>query len=173
MIARQYSRRLVLPLLAAMAWCGSAVQARDVFVNNQTGDDRRDGSSAVVIDGAGGPCRSIRRALQLAQHGDRIILAGTDEPYRESITLQAGRHSGVENRPFEIVGNGAVLDGSQPVPKSAWRHVGDEIYRRYVLGDWYQSDPVLVVNSTGAHATSSTRLNVVPDLDSFSPATVG
>ena len=104
-------------------------QARDVFVNNRTGDDRRDGSSAVVIDGAGGPVRSIRRALQMAAGGDRIVLAATAEPYRESVTLQAGRHSGTENRPFEIVGNGAVLDGTHAVPDEVWRHAGDDVYR--------------------------------------------
>jgi hypothetical protein len=129
LIAKQQSRLLVLPLFAAIAWCGSGLQARDVFVNNQTGDDRRDGSSATVIDGAGGPCRSIRRALQMADNGDRVVLAGTDEPYRESLTLQAGRHSGVESRPFEIVGNGAVLDGTHAVPKGVWRHAGDDVYR--------------------------------------------
>lgn len=119
---------LFLPLLAFAVY-GGGVQARDIYVNNQTGDDTRDGASVAIAGQAGGPCRSIRRALQLAQNGDRIILAGTDEPYRESVTLQAGRHSGVENRPFEIVGNGAILDGSQPVPKGVWQHVGDEIYR--------------------------------------------
>ncbi len=73
--------------------------------------------------------RSIKRALQLANNGDRVVLAANDEPYRESLTLQAGRHSGVPGRPFEIVGNGAVLDGSHAVPQEVWHHAGDDVYR--------------------------------------------
>lgn len=122
------TRLFILSLIASVCFSGD-LRARDIYVNNQMGDNTRDGSSAVMIGQAGGPCRSIRRALQLAQNGDRIILAATGEPYRESITLQAGRHSGVATRPFEIVGNGAVLDGSRPVPKEVWRRVGDEVYR--------------------------------------------
>ncbi len=128
LIEKTLTRLLILALSAVVVYGGS-VQARDIFVNNQTGDNRRDGGSAVLVDQAGGPCRSISRALQLAQRGDRIIVAATDEPYRESLTLQASRHSGIAARPFEIIGNGAMLDGSHPVPKGVWRHVGDEIYR--------------------------------------------
>jgi hypothetical protein len=125
---KQLTRILIFSMTAVVA-CAGSVQARDIFVNNESGDNRRDGSSAVMVGLAGGPCRSIGRALQLAKTGDRIIVAATGKPYRESITLQAGRHSGVERRPFEIIGNGAVLDGSQPVPRNVWRHVGDEVYR--------------------------------------------
>jgi hypothetical protein len=128
LIEKVLTRLLILSLTTVVVYGGTA-RARDIFVNNHTGDNRRDGSSAVMVGQAGGPCRSIGRALQLAQNGDRIILAATGEPYRESVTLQAGRHSGAERRPFEIIGNGAVLDGSHPVPKGVWRHVGDEIYR--------------------------------------------
>ncbi len=58
-----------------------------------------------------------------------MILAKTDQPYRESVTLQAGRHSGSADQPFEIVGNGAILDGSHEVPTGVWRHAGDRVYR--------------------------------------------
>ena len=107
----------------------SSASARDVYVNNVAGDDARDGSSPTMVGTQGGPCRTIGRALRLAKNGDRVVLADTGEPYRESITLQAGRHSGVANRPFELVGNGAVLDGSQPVPKGAWTFVSGEVFR--------------------------------------------
>jgi len=121
-------RMLVVLLFALIAISAGTLQARDIYVNNQTGDDRDDGTAPVKIE-TGGPCRSIRRSLQLANNGDRIILAATDEPYRESLTLQSGKHSGVANRPFEIVGNGATLDGSHLVPKGVWRHAGDNVYR--------------------------------------------
>ena len=64
---------------------------------SRVGDDGRDGRSAEA-SGAGGPFRTIARALRAAGAGDRIILTKTTEPYRESITLQGGRHSGHENR---------------------------------------------------------------------------
>ncbi len=121
--------RFLILLLTGVAVYGGNVQGRDIFVNNKTGDNRRDGSSAVMVGQAGGPCRSIGRALELAKNGDRIIVAATGEPYRESITLQASRHSGDKRRSFEIIGNGAVLDGSHPVPKNVWQHIGDEVYR--------------------------------------------
>jgi hypothetical protein len=97
--------------------------ARDIFVDNQSGSDRADGSSATSA------CLTIRRGLALAENGDRILLKKTGQPYRESVTLQASRHSGSATRPFEIVGNGATLDGSVPVPTEAWEHHEGSIFR--------------------------------------------
>ena len=56
-------------------------------------------------------------------------MTDTGEPYRESVTLQAGRHTGIATRPFTIVGNGATLDGSAPVPRDAWEHVEGNVFR--------------------------------------------
>ncbi len=102
---------------------------RDIFVDNVAGDDRRDGSTKELSGRAGGTVRSLRRALELASGSDRIIMTDTGEPYRESVTLQAGRHTGVPQRPFTIVGNGATLDGSAPVPQDAWEHVEGNVFR--------------------------------------------
>lgn len=103
--------------------------ARDIHVNNVTGDDRNDGSLPTNESNGVGPCRTITRALKHARKGDRIVLAKTDVPYRESITLQGGRHSGGEVQPFVIIGNGAVLDGSAPVKANAWKHHTGDIFR--------------------------------------------
>lgn len=103
--------------------------ARDVFVNNVAGDDRFDGSAPATQGAKVGPCRTIGRALELASKGDRIVLAAAGEPYRECLTLQAGRHSGFGDRPFEIVGSGATLLGTAKVPEDAWKHVGSEVFR--------------------------------------------
>jgi len=118
-------------LLAVLFSCAmlSVASAKNLFVNNVTGDDKRDGSTAMTSGRQGGPYRTIRRALLGARNGDRIALADTGEPYRESVTLQASRHSGVVGHPFELVGNGAVLDGSQPVPKDAWEFASGEVFR--------------------------------------------
>ena len=121
-------RSLVVILLV---WAAAATDAsaRDLFVDNLGGDDRFDGAAATSLGGRSGPCRTIANALQKAHKGDRIVLAATGKPYHESITLQAGRHSGIAGRPFEIIGNGAVLDGAAPVPRIAWEHVRDGIFR--------------------------------------------
>lgn len=109
------------------AWASVAV-GRELFVDNQTGDDGRNGRAATV-DGNNGPFRTIARALKEADFGDRIIIAKTPDPYRESITLQGGRHSGIAGGEFEIVGNGAVVDGSRSVPQGWWKHFRGDVFR--------------------------------------------
>jgi hypothetical protein len=121
--------RKPLIVLAVSALLAGSACGRDIFVNNQTGDDRNAGHEAKSGIGKSGPCRTIARALREAQKGDRIVLADTGEPYREGITVQAGWNSGYEYRPFIIEGNGAVLDGSKPVPSDAWEQVVGNVFR--------------------------------------------
>ncbi len=104
-------------------------RAIDFFVDNVGGDDRFDGSGPSSRGDGIGPFQTIGRALRRAGKGDRIHLANTVQPYRESITLESGRHSGVAGQPFEIVGNGATLEGLEPVPPRVWRHVGEGVFR--------------------------------------------
>ncbi len=120
---RTYLISLVVLAVATVA------DARDIYVNNVAGDDRHQGHSASPTSAGTGPCRTITRALRAAQRGDQIILADTGVPYRESITLEGGRHSGYPSRPFVIRGNGAILDGSWQVPPTAWEHARGEIFR--------------------------------------------
>ena len=117
------SRSLILfAFLAAIASVNPA-HAANHYVNNETGDDRRDGRAPDLTGLASGPYRTITKALQVANRGDHIILAKTKTPYHESVTLQASRHSGMLTRPFVLEGNGAILDGSQPIPEIAWESV--------------------------------------------------
>jgi len=120
---------------ALVAGAGSA-PAADIYVNNVLGNDRSDGRRPEP--GEFGPVRSIARALQLAQGGDRIVLADTGQPYRESISLVGSRHSGAGGRPFVLDGNGAVLDGSVPVPPEAWRHYRGQVFRFQPPGKAFQ-----------------------------------
>ena len=113
----------------AIGMLDAPASARDIYVDNVGGDDYHLGGSAVASNTGGGPCRTIARALRLAQAGDRIILTDTGEPYRECITLSGPRHSGSARRPFVIVGNGATLDGSAPVHPDAWEQYEGDIYR--------------------------------------------
>ena len=105
------------------------VCAFDLYVNNKTGDDLNDGRTERTTGNRVGPFKTIGRAIREARPGERIILAKNDEPYRESITIESTRKSGYPDQPFEIVGNGAVVDGSQPVPGGAWEHVRGKVFR--------------------------------------------
>jgi hypothetical protein len=107
----------------------SAATAKDVYVNNVEGDDAFRGEGRRNLSDRSGPVRTIARALELASQGDRVILANTGEPYRESITLTGSRHSGYATRPFILQGNGAILDGSAPVPAEAWEHYRGPVFR--------------------------------------------
>jgi hypothetical protein len=102
--------------------------ARDIYVNNVTGDDRGHGRHLQQLAGSGGPVRSIAKALRLAATGDRIVVAATGEPYRESISLTGAKHSGTDGRPFVIEGNGATLLGSAPIRNDAWTYLGGDVY---------------------------------------------
>ncbi|MBM4000896.1 MAG: right-handed parallel beta-helix repeat-containing protein [Planctomycetes bacterium] len=102
---------------------------RDLFVNNESGDDANDGLSSDASGQRKGPFRSIARALRAARNGDHIHIAKTETAYRESLTLQAERHGGVENRPFVIEGHGAVLDGADILSPDQWEAAGPDLFR--------------------------------------------
>jgi len=106
-----------------------AAAARDIHVSNVAGDDRFTGHQPQVNAEGSGPVRTITRALQFAQAGDRIVLEKTDQPYREGISLVGSRHSGYPQQAFAIEGNGAVLDGSLPVPADAWANYQGSVFR--------------------------------------------
>jgi hypothetical protein len=115
---------MLLPLLLA-----SVASARDIYVDNVNGDDRRGGTLPVSQGESGGPCRSIAKALRIAQPSDRIIIANTGEPYRECISVQGGRHSGSDIYPFQIIGNGATLDGRISLAENEWEYVAANVFR--------------------------------------------
>ncbi len=120
-------------LLAAMGFAaaltGQSLLADDIFVNNAVGDDTFNGRSASDATDQGGPLRTINRALRIAQTGDRIIVEKTDLPYRESLSIQGGQHSGTDVMPFTILSDGAVLDGTSPIDSSEWQYVGKGVFR--------------------------------------------
>ncbi|HET6881728.1 MAG TPA: right-handed parallel beta-helix repeat-containing protein, partial [Pirellulales bacterium] len=98
-----------------------------VYVNNVTGDDRHQGAEPQST-GADGPVRSLQRALEVCRSGDRIVLA-PGAPYRESISLSTAEHCGNAVSPFIIDGQGAVLEGAEPVPVEAWENVAGAVFR--------------------------------------------
>jgi hypothetical protein len=108
--------------------CGTSA-ARDIYVNNLAGDDRFDGTLERGTDRYNGPVRTIAKAMRLAQPGDVVQIANTGTPYREMISVSGGDHCGIPGRPFRIEGNGAVLDGSVPIPPLAWEHFQRDVFR--------------------------------------------
>lgn len=119
-----------LSLAALLLACTTtSLAARDIFVDNVHGDDRKGGQSPDSQGVVGGPCRSIAKALRIAKAGDRIVLANHGVPYRECISVQAGSHSGDANFPFQIQGNGATLDGTMSLADAQWEAVGDYLFR--------------------------------------------
>ena len=124
----QIGMMIVAFAFAFLVTVENTLSARDYYVNNELGDDRSGGNSA-DFDRGTGPFKTIARALKAAGTGDRIIIAKTSTPYRESITLQGGKHSGSALSPVIIEGNGAVLDGSQPIDPEAWEHVAGNLFK--------------------------------------------
>ncbi|MDX1946912.1 MAG: right-handed parallel beta-helix repeat-containing protein [Pirellulaceae bacterium] len=122
-------RYVVMVCLAGLTLCPSLASARDIFVDNLNGDDRRAGTSSDVHGVDGGPCRTIAKALRIARKSDRIVLANTGAPYRESISIQGANHSGDEVSAFQIVGNGATLDGTISLAAADWEFLHTDIFR--------------------------------------------
>lgn len=116
-------------LVAASLLAAREAAARDLFVNNLAGDDLLDGGAAVSTGAGRGPVQTLRQALWLADTGDHIVMANTGTPYHESVTLFGEKNSGFATRPFIIDGQGAVLDGSLPVPIDAWRPDHDDVFQ--------------------------------------------
>jgi hypothetical protein len=120
-------RKFCCLLIVLLLW--SPAMGREVYVNNVAGDDRFSGDRAQDPGGLGGPVRTLVKALRLAGPGDTIVLAKTEAPYRESISLVGSRHSGTAQQPFTIQGNGAILDGSAPAPPKAWENTKGPVFR--------------------------------------------
>ncbi len=121
--------RLTAILLGLFSFGAPDARARDLFVNNLAGDDLLDGGAPESHSSGRGPVQTLRQAIWLAGPGDHISLTNTGTPYRESVTLFGGKHSGISDRPFVIDGNGAILDGSAPIAVDDWRHDHDDVFR--------------------------------------------
>ncbi|HUG89625.1 MAG TPA: right-handed parallel beta-helix repeat-containing protein [Planctomycetaceae bacterium] len=134
---RRSVRRIVclLGLVTVALPDSPRLHAAILYVDNRQGRDVYDGRSERPIDVASGPLRTIGRALRLAGPGDAIVVANTGVPYTGPVALAGPRNSGFESLPLTIVGNGAVVDGSQAIDRSAWRPVRSRGERRTGAGE--------------------------------------
>uniref|UniRef100_A0A7C2NZ45 Right-handed parallel beta-helix repeat-containing protein n=1 Tax=Schlesneria paludicola TaxID=360056 RepID=A0A7C2NZ45_9PLAN len=104
-------------------------RAADIHVDSANGFDGNDGLAAVITTATNGPVRTLKRATQLAQAGDRIVLKSNGQPFFETLYLTGGRHCGFASRPFTIEGNGAVISGLRDLPPDGWRPQGPGLWR--------------------------------------------
>jgi hypothetical protein len=130
-------RPLLLALVCALAVCVRPAPAATVYVDNVAGDDLHDGSQPTNL-GGNGAVRTLRKALRICHAGDRILLANTGQPYRESISLSAAEHCGTALSAFVIDGQGAILEGAEPVPANAWENERGTIFRFHPPRSTYQ-----------------------------------
>ena len=108
-----------------------------------------------------GPFKTIAFALRKATTGDRIIVQKTAEPYRESLTVQGAKNSGNDLDPFQIISDGAVIDGTRPVRGEAWEHYSRNVFR--FQPEWL-SHQQLYLDGRPAERVDSEHWEHVPDL---------
>lgn len=129
---RVSGRRMICTwLLAALVMAVGTVApaSGDVwYVDNENGQDTNSGRTQEIGAQAAGPFRTITRALATAKLGDTIVLAKNASPYREVITFAGSDNSGFPGQPFRLIGNGAVLSGTQEILPGQWQSIGDGIY---------------------------------------------
>jgi hypothetical protein len=119
---------------------GSPADAKTIYVNNRTGNDINDGTSAEVSAQRTGPVRSLERVHALVGPGDRVEIANNGDayPYYDSLRLIGARCSGAPDHPVLVNGNGAVIDGSEPVDPAGWVALGGGLWRMEMLRKgWY------------------------------------
>lgn len=149
--------------LGIMIWSNLA-EAGIIYVDSRTGNDQFDGKAAKPLGSSVGPLRSLRGALSRAKPGDTIELANNGSPYFGSATLSGGRHSALGHIRMIIEGNGAVIDGSQPVPPHAWREVANRIWK---VTPWRKGHYQLVLEDSPlpeyVDSSGSVQLDEIPE----------
>ncbi len=125
--------RLSVLVAAVVTTAAGSLDAREIFVQHQFGDDRNPGTRQA-------PVRSIRRAVQLAKEGDTIHLLPERTVYREMITLR-------DKKGITIEGHNCIISGADRLPSdpAKWEKVGDRLYR-ISLRRTPQERHLLVVN---------------------------
>lgn len=116
-----------LLLLVILTLSAPLAGAADLYVNNQLGSDDLLGGRSQRM-GRQGPVESINCALRLAAPGDRIVVAKTESPYREQISISGRCLRGLSHRNLVIESDGAVLDGTVIAEAGAWRHVAGNLF---------------------------------------------
>ncbi|MFV0444187.1 MAG: right-handed parallel beta-helix repeat-containing protein [Planctomycetaceae bacterium] len=138
----QRQRQLTTNLLPAalLTFLGAGnLFAQTVFVDSRFGDDKLDGATPERVPERNGPVRTLTRAVQLVRPGGSIVLANTGEPYAGGFSLYGLQQSGSLGAPLEIIGNGCIITGAQPIDPTAWESTSPTVWRITPLRKgWYQ-----------------------------------
>ncbi|MCA9016707.1 MAG: right-handed parallel beta-helix repeat-containing protein [Planctomycetaceae bacterium] len=117
-------------LCLTLLLCGlQPAVARVIYVDNRAGNNALNGLSPKIVDGNNGPVKTIQRALDYAQQGDKIILINNKTPYYESISLSGKRFCGIGKEKFTILGNGATLNGTIKIPMNGWKQLANGLWK--------------------------------------------
>jgi hypothetical protein len=114
----------------------ASAKAREIYVNNRTGNDQNAGT-------ADAPLRSARRGVLMAAAGDTIRLLPEGAVYREMITL-------ADKRELVIEGHDCIVSGADPLPADPadWEKVAAGLHR-IRLKRTIQDRHILVVGGKG------------------------
>ena len=91
---------------------------KDIYVDNILGSDKHDGLSPKPTGSNHGPVGTMAKAVSLLKTSDRLNIANTGKPYRDSIHLF--QQGGTPEKPAIIEGNGAIMEGLETVRPSEW-----------------------------------------------------
>lgn len=141
--------RIVGLIISAGLWLSlPSAAAREIYVNNLTGNDQHAGT-------ADAPLRSARRGVMLAEAGDTIHLLPEGAVYREMITL-------ADKRDLTIEGHNCIVSGADPLPgdPAAWEKVGQGLHR-IRLQRTAQDRHILVVDGKGV-TMGRTKYQIMP-----------
>lgn len=129
--------RIFCPIFSACLLLSlTSATAREIYVDNQTGNDQHPGT-------ADAPMRSARRGVMMAAAGDTIHLLPKGAIYREMITL-------ADKRDLTIEGHDCIVSGADPLPSdlAAWEKVSEGLHR-IRLKRTTQDRHILVVDGKG------------------------
>ena len=128
-----HRRSLLAVFLAFVLLCGWAAvaSARTIYIDNRIGNDVNNGLAPTNEGLLVGPVKTFDRAIVLLETGDTLEIANNGEafPYHGSLRLIGEDGSGVPALPMVINGNGAILDGSSPIPREGWDALGHGLWR--------------------------------------------
>ncbi len=101
------------------------LQAESLYVNPQTGSDSNNGLSPQT------PVLTIAKGISLATAGDTVYLGGAVfKGRREQVFVSK---SGEPDKPIVIDGQGAVIDGCEPIDPNDWVMVEPGLYKNEAI----------------------------------------
>lgn len=118
---------LLTTILAVVA--ATTAHAAEIYVDNVNGSDGNDGLAPEIRTEYTGPVRTLRRATQLLQRSDTLVIGNTGRAYFEPLFLTGGRLSGFPDYPLTILGNGAMICGVRQLPEAGWESLGSGLWR--------------------------------------------